>query len=114
MAMANGTVSEAKPMNSTGGWMVIHGSWSSGFRPCPSGGTRPGGNSRNGPRITLTSPSMMSGRFRKAIAVSVSGCRSRISTRPSVAVSSAQSRNVPSCPPQKAAKMKCAGIANEE
>ena len=33
IANANGTESEAKPMNMTGGWMTIHGSWRRGFRP---------------------------------------------------------------------------------
>ena len=39
MAKANGTESEAKPANMTGGWMTIHGSCRSGFSPDPSGGT---------------------------------------------------------------------------
>src|SRR5437867_1487125 len=36
IAIANGITSEENPVNSTGGWIVIHGSWSSGFRPLPS------------------------------------------------------------------------------
>ncbi len=103
MAIANGTASEENPVNSTGGWIVIHGSWSSGFNPWPSGGAWPPGNIRNGPRITVTSPSITSGRFRKNIAVGLSGWRIRSSTSPSVQVISAQSMKVPSCPPQNAA-----------
>ena len=103
MAIANGTTSEEKPVNRTGGWIVIQGSWSSGFKPFPSAGACPAGKVRNGPRITVTSPSIISGRFRKNIDVVVSEWRTRSSTIPSVQVMSPQSRNVPSWPPQNAA-----------
>ena len=48
-AIANekGTESDAKPENITGGWITIHGSWSSGFNPTPSSGGAPG-RKRNG------------------------------------------------------------------
>ena len=82
--------------------MVIHGSCRSGLSPCPSIGTRPPGKVRNGPRITVTRPSITSGRLRKNIAGAVSACLSRISTSPSVQVISAHRTNVPSCPPQNA------------
>ena len=47
IAKENGTDRDAKPENITGGWMTIHGSWRSGFRPTPSAGTG-GGRSLNG------------------------------------------------------------------
>ena len=47
IAKAKGTEREAKPVNMTGGWMTIQGSWSSGFRPTPSWGTG-GGRSLKG------------------------------------------------------------------
>ena len=47
IAKENGTDSDAKPENMTGGWITIQGSWSSGFRPTPSAGTG-GGRSLNG------------------------------------------------------------------
>src|SRR5437660_8282761 len=72
IAIANGTTSDENPVNSTGGWIVIHGSCSSGLSPLPSAGTCPGANMRNGPRITVTSPSMTSGRLRKNIDAVVS------------------------------------------
>jgi len=50
IANANGTLSEAKPENMTGGWMTIHGSCRSGFRPCPSGGSE--ARNRNGDCFT--------------------------------------------------------------
>src|SRR2546422_11605364 len=65
MAIAKGTTSEENPVNSTGGWMGIHGAWSNGVRPVPSGGTCPTGEGRDGPRITGTSPSIINGRVRE-------------------------------------------------
>ena len=43
IAKENGTESDAKPRNMTGGWMTIHGSWSSGFKPDAVGGRRAAG-----------------------------------------------------------------------
>ncbi len=47
IAKAKGTERDAKPENITGGWITIHGSWSSGFRPTPSSGAG-GGSSLKG------------------------------------------------------------------
>src|SRR3990172_7753659 len=44
IARANGTASEAKPMNKIGGWIAIHMFCSSGFNPRPSGGICPAAN----------------------------------------------------------------------
>ena len=38
IANENGTESDAKPENMTGGWMTIQGLCSSSFSPLPSGG----------------------------------------------------------------------------
>jgi hypothetical protein len=103
IAIANGTARDENPVNSTGGWMVIHGSCRSGLRPCPSIGMRPAAKVRNGPRITVTRLSITNGRLRKNIAAPVSACLSRINTSPSVQVISAHRTKVPSCPPQNAA-----------
>ena len=46
-AKAKGTESDANPENITGGWITIHGSWRSGFKPTPSSGAG-GGRSLNG------------------------------------------------------------------
>ena len=40
-AKANGIASDAYPMNMIGGWMTIHGFWSSGLSPWPSSGAMP-------------------------------------------------------------------------
>ena len=69
---------------------------------------------RNGPRITVTSPSMMFGAFRNSIVGAIRGCRQRSTIRPNVVLMSAHNRNVPSCPPQNAAYTKRRGIASEE
>ena len=50
IANANGTERDANPENMTGGWMTIHGSCRSGFRPWPSGGIC--ARNRNGDCLT--------------------------------------------------------------
>ena len=72
-------------------------------QPAAVGRNVPGGNIRNGPRITVTSPSMTSGRLRKNIAGVMSACLHAHQDQAERAVSSAHSMNVPSCPPQNAA-----------
>jgi hypothetical protein len=109
IASANGTVNPAYPMNSSGGWMIIAGSWSIGFRPRPSGGATPpigwnglAAKSSSTPKKPQTS----------AMAATATACS--VPTRffqPTAAImhriasSHAHSRRLPSCPAHSAASL---------
>ena len=113
IANAKGTESDANPMNMTGGWITIHGSWSKGFRPTPSAGAG-GGRSLNGlclQRIATTPRNVA--RYTTMTGASCSFAL-RQTKSPMIAPQNSQSRKEPSWPPQKVEMRKCSGRSRLE
>src|SRR5262245_8263870 len=113
MAKENGTDSDAKPMNITGGWMTIHGSWRRGFKPTPSAGAG-GGRSLNGlcrHRIAI-SPRKVA-RYTTMTGASCS-LALRQTKSPISAPQKHHSRNDPSCPAQNVEMRKWRGRSELE
>src|SRR5262245_44467202 len=113
IANAKGTESDANPENITGGWITIHGSWRSGFRPTPSSGAG-GGSSLNGACLhrIATMPRKLA-RYTTMTGAS-SSFALRQTTRPITAPQKHQRRNDPSCPPQKDDTRKWSGSSRLE
>ncbi len=99
IANENGTESEAKPRNITGGWMTIHGSWSSGLSPTPSAGAG-GGSSLNG--LCLQRIAMIPRKVDRYTTITGASCSFalRHTKRPISDPQKHHSRNEPSCPAQ--------------
>src|SRR5690242_11082477 len=100
IAKENGTESEANPRNMTGGWMTIHGSCSSGFRPTPSAGGG-GGSSLNG--LCLQRIATIPRKVDRYTTITGASCSLALlqTKRPMRLPQKHHSRNEPSCPAQK-------------
>src|SRR6476646_2549243 len=114
-AIANekGTDRDAKPENMTGGWMTIHGSWRSGFRPTPSAGIG-GGSSLNG--LCLQRIATRPRKVERYTIITGASCSraDRQTKRPMIAPQKHQRRKDPSCPAQKVERRKWKGSSRLE
>ena len=113
IAKENGTESEAKPRNITGGWMTIHGSWSRGFRPTPSAGGG-GGSSLNG--LCLQRIATIPRKVERYTTITGASCSFalRQTKRPIRLPQKHHRRNEPSCPAQNVEIRKCSGRSRAE